>query len=200
MRIVALVSLFAASMVFAEEKPASPRGQAAAQWPEKAPDKGGWEGGKWIEIDYGRPILRGRTDIFGSGADLGKGVLAGGPVWRMGANETTRLKTQAAITVGGKKLAAGEYDLFVDFKDGKWTLVVSTQPALAPGGKKEKGKIWGAYGYDPKFDVARVPMVVTRSEASIEQLTIGFVDVSAKGGKIQVGWEHTLATAAFTVE
>ncbi len=33
-----------------------------------------YSGGKWIVIDYGRPILRGRTNISGAGPDYGKKV------------------------------------------------------------------------------------------------------------------------------
>ena len=54
-----------------------------------APDKDGeraYSGGKWIEVTYSRPMLRGRTDIFGKGADYGKTVNGGAPVWRAGAN------------------------------------------------------------------------------------------------------------------
>src|SRR5689334_11083652 len=75
----------------------SPAGTAATQvggtW--SAPDKNGetrYQNGKWIEIEYSRPILRGRTSIFGSGADYGKKVTDGAPVWRAGANTTTLLK------------------------------------------------------------------------------------------------------------
>ena len=61
---------------------ASPSGTAATQ-----------VGDKWIEIVYSRPILRGRTDVFGKGADYGKKVLSGATMWRAGANVTTRLNT-----------------------------------------------------------------------------------------------------------
>ena len=37
-----------------------------------------YQGGKWIEIVYGRPLKRGR-DLWGSGADYGKKVNAGEP-------------------------------------------------------------------------------------------------------------------------
>ena len=67
--------------------PASPRGTAATQvggkWVvEKEGAAPRYRDGKWIVVEYGRPILRGRTDIFGKGGDYGKQVNDDGPVWR----------------------------------------------------------------------------------------------------------------------
>lgn len=187
---ITLALLAGASAVFADSHPASPRGSAEAQI--------GGKDGKWISIDYGRPLLRGRSGIFGTGADYGKQVNGGAPVWRAGANATTRLKTELPITLGGKKLAAGEYDLFIELKEGAWTLIVSTQPALREYSNKDKTRIWGAYGYDPKFDVVRVPMTMGKSSDSVEQLTFEFVNVSDKGGTIEVEWDTTVASVPFT--
>ena len=126
-------SLLAAGLAPAQErKPASPAGAAATQVGGKwsAPNKEGErspEGGKWIEVSYSRPILRGRTNIFGKGADYGKLVYGGAPVWRAGANTTTRLKTEVPLVLAGKTLPAGEYSLFVDLKESGWTLIVSKQ-------------------------------------------------------------------------
>ena len=39
---------------------------------------------------------------------------------------TTRLKTEATLTFGDKKIAPGEYSLFIDLKPTQWTLIVST--------------------------------------------------------------------------
>jgi hypothetical protein len=68
-------------------KAASPAGTAATQvggtWSKAAADaEPRYTGGKWIEITYGRPVLRGRTAIFGAGADYGKQVSDGVPVAR----------------------------------------------------------------------------------------------------------------------
>src|SRR5262244_768327 len=98
----------------APRRSASPPGTAATQVGGKwsaadANSEPRYSGGKWIEITYSRPILRGRADIFGNGADYGKKVLAGAPVWRAGANQTTRLKTEVPLMMGGKKMDAGEY-------------------------------------------------------------------------------------------
>ncbi len=182
----------------------SPAGTAATQvggsW--SAPDKDGeqrYQGGKWIEVTYSRPILRGRADVFGKSADYGKKVLGGAPVWRAGADQTTKLKTEVPLEIGGKRVAPGEYDLFVDLKEGAWTLIVSTQPTQERYDAAEKTKIWGSYGYDTKFDVARVPMTMMKPAVSIDQFTIGFVDMSDRAGKLAMAWDHQAAVVPFTV-
>ena len=102
--------------VFAQQaprKPASPPGTASTQvggtWAKATPEaEPRYTGGKWIEVTYGRPILRGRTAIFGAGAEYGKKVSDGVPVWRAGANLTTRFSSEVPLVFGGKTLAAGD--------------------------------------------------------------------------------------------
>src|SRR5262249_23882691 len=132
--LLTFAALCAASLLAQQtDKPFSPRGTAATEvagaWtPQKPGIPPQYPGGKWIEVDYGRPILRGRKNIFGSGADYGKALNAGAPVWRAGANSTTKLSTEVPIVIGGKTLPPGVYDLFVELKEGSWTLIVGTQP------------------------------------------------------------------------
>jgi hypothetical protein len=186
--VVLAVTVLSARALADEKRAASPAGRAETQI-----------GTHWIEVDYSRPIKRARADLFGTGAEYGKKLNAGAPVWRAGANQTTRLKTEAPLEVGGKKLAPGEYSLFVELKEVAWTLIVSNQPFLAKYDPNEKKATWGSYNYDPKFDLVRVPMKNTKLGASIDQFTIGFVDVSAEGGKIGMAWDREAATAEFKV-
>ncbi len=175
----------------------SPPGQAAIQlggtW-DKTADGPRYRDGKWIVVDYGRPLLRGRTEIFGSGADYGKTVNAGAPLWRAGANDTTRLTTQAPLQIGGKTIAPGTYNVFVDLKPGNWTLVLSTQPVQEKFDPNDKVRLSGATNYDPKFDVLRAPMTLRSGDQSIEQFTIGFVNVSQTTATLVMSWETTAAT------
>ncbi len=202
---IAATVLVAAGLALAQERrPLSPPGTAATMVGGKwgAPDKDGerqYSGGKWIEVTYSRPMLRGRTDIFGKGADYGKAVTGGAPVWRTGANQTTKLKTEVPLTIGGKTLEPGSYAVFVDLKETGWTLILSTQPTQDKYDPNDKTKIWGAYGYDPKFDAVRVPMQMMTPKVSIDQFTIGFVDMSDAGGKLAMAWEKTAAVVPFTV-
>lgn len=200
--VVALALLALGPEAFAQsERPASPRGEAATQvggdWVTQENGRTRYEGGKWVVIDYGRPILRGREDIFGSGEDYGKGVEAGAPVWRVGANQTTRLSTETPLVVGGKRIEPGDYSLFVDLAEGAWTLIVSTQARQEQYDRGNTDAIWGAYGYDPQHDVVRAPMAVSAAEHSLDQLTIVFLDVTGAGGKIAMGWGKTLAMVGF---
>jgi len=195
-------------------KPMSPDGVAQAQvlgtWAKGARPaftlgRETYQNGKWIEISYGRPLQRGR-DLFGSGANYGKAALDVGtaglpapPVWRAGANVTTRLKTEATLMFGDKKVAPGEYSLFVDLKSPKeWTLIISSWAAQTKFNPQDKDALWGAYGYTPDKDVARVPMRVDALPFAVEQMTWSFVDMTTAGGKVALMWGKTMASTPFT--
>jgi hypothetical protein len=188
--LAATVVLVAASAVIAaqDKRPASPAGTAETQI-----------GANWIEISYGRPLKRGRTNLFGSGADYGQKLLAGAPVWRAGANVSTRLKTPAPLQIGGKQVAAGEYSLFIDLKENTWTLIVSSWGAKTSGRDPNKDALWGSYNYTPDRDVARAPMTLAKLPFSIDQLTWAFTDVTDAGGKLTIMWDTIAASAPFTV-
>jgi hypothetical protein len=182
--------------------PPSPPGQAAIQlggaW-EKTAEGSRYKDGKWVTVDYSRPLLRGRKDIFGNGAEYGKQVLDDTEIWRAGANDTTRLTTQAPLQIGGKTIQPGVYNVFVDLKPGNWTFVLNTQPVQEKYDPNEKVKLYGAYNYDAKFDVLRAPMTVKPTDASLEQFTIGFINVSDTRATLTMAWERTLATIDLAV-
>ncbi len=183
-------------------RPASPEGSAQTQvggkW-VKGPRGDSYQDGKWIEITYGRPIKRGRANLFGSGADYGKSLMAGAPVWRAGANVSTRLKTDVPLQIGGKTVPAGEYSLFIDLKENNWTLIVSSWGAQQKYNAADKTALWGAYNYTPDKDVARVAMNVQQIDLSIDQLTWEFANMTDTGGQLMIVWDTTMAAAPFTV-
>src|SRR5258707_13947262 len=134
--VVAAMVCAIGGVLFAQEtRPLSPTRTAAAHVLGKyvkpagrgAPALGGetYEGGKWIEITYGSPLKRGR-ELWGKGADYGKAALVGAPIWRAGANVSTRLKTEVPLIINGKTVAPGDYSLFIDLKENNWTFAVST--------------------------------------------------------------------------
>lgn len=183
--------------------PASPRGLAAIQvGGEWADTSGGrqYRDGHWIAVDYGRPILRGRPNIFGSGADYGRVISDGSDVWRAGANDTTRLTTQVALQFGANSVPPGVYNVLVDLESGGWTLVLSNQPIQTQYDPDDAVNLYGSYNYDPAFDLLRAPMTVERSVVTYEQFTIDFVDVLPMGGTLLMAWENTVARIPFSAK
>ena len=187
----------------APQMPASPPGMAQTQvggeYTKNAQGRESYQGGKWITISYSRPIKRGR-DVFGSGAEYGTTLNAGAPVWRAGANASTRLKTEVPLVINGKTVPAGEYSLFVELKSAtEWTLIVSSWGAQEKFDRNNKEALWGSYNYTPDKDVVRAPMTISKLNMSLDQLTWAFADVTKDSGKIALAWDSTLAFVPFTV-
>ena len=194
-------------------RPMSPEGSTQAQvlgkWtkgerPSFSLGRENYVGGKWIEITYGRPLQRQR-DLFGSGPNYGKAIndvgtanLPAPPVWRAGANVSTRLKTEVPLVFGDKTVPAGEYSMFIDLNGPtQWTLIISRWGAQLKFDPNDKNALWGAYGYTADKDVARLPMRVENLPFGVEQLTWSFLDMTNNSGRIALLWGKTLASAAF---
>ncbi len=98
--------------------------------------------------------------------------------WRAGANETTAITFSHDVKVEGKELKAGTYGLFLALaKSGPWTWIFS------------KNLGWGAYQYDEKNDVLRIP--VNAQEAPFtEFMTYGFDDRLPSSAIGFVQWEN----------
>jgi len=211
----AIAALFVA-VAAAQQPPArpmSPPGSAQVQvlgtWTKPAQPaftlgRETYTGGRWIEIQYGRPLQRGR-DLFGSGANYGKAANDVGapgfpapPVWRAGANKSTRLMTEVPLMFGKTTVAPGEYSLFIDLKLPEWTLIISSWPAQDKFDPNNKTALWGAYGYTPDKDIVRVPMKLDKLPYAVDQLTWTFVDMKNDGGRIALLWGNTMATTPFT--
>jgi hypothetical protein len=176
---------------------ASPPGASATQIGGTYDVRTGFVNGKWLEVRFGRPIKRGR-DLFGT-PDYVDFLNDGAPVWRAGANQTTRLNTESAIVIGDKTIAAGEYTLFIDLQPDAWMLVVSTWPAQTTYSDENKQALWGAYDYTPDRDVMRVRMTREKLPYSFDQLTWEFLNVTETGGRLAMIWDTQIAWVPFTV-
>jgi hypothetical protein len=186
---IAVLVLAGAHVDAQQRRPASPEGTSATQ-----------VNGRWIEIVYGRPILRGRTSIFGTGADYGRTLFDGGTVWRAGANASTRLRSEVPLDIGGKRVAPGEYVLLVDLKSPQdWTLIVTSQPYTLDFDPQNTKELYGGFNYRPDHDVARAPMKTESIPYTVDQLTWLFTDVGPGGGTMRILWEKVMASVPFKI-
>jgi hypothetical protein len=176
----------------------SPPGSSATEVGGRYDEREGYVGGRWMEIRYGRPIKRGR-DLFGP-SDFADALGDGAPVWRAGANVSTRLVTEVPIVIGNKTIAPGEYSLFIDLAPKQWTLIVSAWPAQTRYDTNNKNALWGAYDYTPDKDVARALMAREKLSHSFDQLSWEFLDMSEAGGRLALIWDNQLASVPFKIQ
>ena len=200
---------FAGALMAQSRRPLSGEGVASAhilgEWVKidrEAFTLGGevYQGGKWIDITYGRPLLRGREAFPGTGIEYGKVTNAGAPVWRAGANVSTRIRTEVPLVMGGRTVPPGEYSLFIELSQpAEWTFIVSSWPASTNYDLSNKDALYGAFNYTPEKDVTRAPMRVEGLPFRVEQLEWKFLDITDKGGRIAVVWDRTMASVPFNV-
>lgn len=125
-----------------------------------------------IELTYSRPSMKSRT-IFG-------GLESWGKVWRMGANEATRIRFTLPVRMGGVAIDTGTYVLYAIPNPTEWTLIVN------------KGvKNWGAQGYNETDDVARFTIKPRPLRDAVETLTIQFTNFTQETCDFEMTWEKT---------
>ena len=107
--LVILVIIALATIVFAQQKPLSPPGDATLKFDD----------GKTVTIQYSRPSMRGRK-IFG-------GLVPYDEIWRTGANAATRLKTDVDLFIDGEAVPKGEYTLYTQPGMSSWKLIINKQ-------------------------------------------------------------------------
>jgi hypothetical protein len=181
-----------------DRRPLSPEGRSATQIGGVFDERVGFSGGKWIEISYGRPIRRGR-DLFGP-EDFVDFLNDGAPVWRAGANVSTRLVNEMPLQFGTTLVPPGEYTVFIELARNKWTLILSTWKAQTRGYRtNDPNALFGAYEYTPDKDLVRVPMKLETLLYAHDQLHWEFLDVTPAGGRLAIIWEKQMASVPFTV-
>ncbi len=133
-----------------------------------------------FEIDYSRPLSRGRT-LLGD-------VIPYGFVWRTGANAATQFTTSAPITLAGLSLPAGRYTLWTIPRESGVELVVN----------KQTGQ-WGT-GYNSAHDLGRVPLATDSSTTPVDAFTISIRPEGAARGALVMEWGDFTWSAPIVVQ
>jgi Protein of unknown function (DUF2911) len=174
------VALLAATNLVAQDAPRE-RGTATAS-----------VGNKKVVINYGRPVLKGR-----SLDDLLK-QLPEDRIWRAGENQVTTIVAEGNLTIGDKKIPAGKYSLYVHVPlTGPWALVVNRDLGVPLGTVFDKAPEEHKNDPYPHFrdyqksvgaqEVARVPLQREKTGAPVEQFTIE-LKPAGKGATLLLSW------------
>jgi hypothetical protein len=125
-------------------------------------------GNATLTIDYGRPLLRGRT-LLGD-------VIPYDRVWRTGANAATQFTTSTPIKLGGVQVPAGRYTLFTTPHTSGVDLIVN----------KQSGE-WGT-AYNGSLNLGTIRMASEVATTTVEEFTISIIPVDHRHGKLVLEW------------
>ncbi len=177
---IAVAGVAVAGLALAQGQKPQPRGAASAT-----------VGGKKVAIDYGRPALKGRNM-----GELLK-QLPPDRIWRAGENDVTTISSEADLMIGGKKVAAGKYSVYVHAPDaGDWSLILNSDPGIAliklwdKAPASEANKPWPRLdGYDKVKDkeVVRAAMKGSAATAPVEVFTMNLTPAAA-GATLSLAW------------
>jgi hypothetical protein len=170
-----------AATALAQEEKRQPRGSATTS-----------VGGKSVAVDYGRPALKKRT------LETLMKDLPADRIWRAGEQQVTTVSFAGDVTVGGTKVPAGKYSVYVHAGAGnKWDLVLNKDMGIALGkiwsGAPEnmKNEPWPHYtDYTATIaakEVARIPMQAGKAGAPVDIFTISFAP-SGTGSTMTLAW------------
>jgi hypothetical protein len=148
--------------------------------------------GKKVAIDYGRPALNGRK------VDELVGQLPPDRVWRAGANEVTTLTTDTNLLIGGKRVPAGKYSVYVYAPaTGDWALILNTDagvplktifPAAPPERADHLWPILDGYQKIAAKEVVRVPMKAVPPKEAMDRFLISLEPARDGASAITLTW------------
>lgn len=129
-------------------------------------------GGKEISITYGRPYLKGRH--------VGDEVAPFGKVWRLGADEATKITLPSNTSIAGLQVPAGTYSVFAIPGREKWSMIIN-----------KAAEQWGAFKYDESQDFGRFDLPVKQLSSPVEQFTITLKKETSNTASLTLAWGNT---------
>ncbi len=133
--------------------------------------------GDIITISYGRPYLKGRK--------LDQ-IEAYGRVWRLGADEATKLTVTSKTRLGDAlDLEPGSYSLFAMAGQKNWTIIVN-----------KVADQWGAFSYEQTQDLGRFDVPTKHAASPVEQFTVSLTKDSDSRGTLTLAWgDNSVSTS-----
>ena len=125
-------------------------------------------GNSVFTVDYGRPLLRGRT-LLGD-------VIPYNYVWRTGANAATQFTTSKPIRLAGMQVPAGSYTLFTAPHTNGVDLIVN----------KQTGQ-WGTE-YNGSLNLGKARMISEVASSTVEEFTISIIPGDNRHGTLVLEW------------
>ncbi|WP_027075267.1 DUF2911 domain-containing protein [Maribacter antarcticus] len=143
-----------------------------------------------IIIEYSRPAVKGRV-IFGEGSAGIPGLVPYNRIWRVGANESTKITFDTDVTVIGNPISKGTYALYAFLSKEEWQIVFHKNTTHWGDGRT---------AYDPSEDALRVTVIPSKVLTFQENFMISFDEITHDTAAMNWQWAHTKITVPIAVD
>lgn len=134
-------------------------------------------------VDYSRPARRGRI-IMGNLVPYGR-------IWRVGANESTKLTISDDITLAGHPVPKGIYALYAIPQKDEWTVIIHKNTSLWGDGRTQ---------YNANEDLVRFTVKPETVPYLQENFLIEFDEISHNNARMVWLWENTKISFSIQVD
>lgn len=136
-----------------------------------------------ITVHYSRPAVRGRS-IFGDLVPYGR-------IWRVGANESTKITVDTDMEVMGKSLPKGTYALYAFPEAITWEVAFHNNLTHWGDGRKN---------YRPEEDLFRISVQPNKIANHQENFLITFDSITHNSVQMKLVWANTQVVIPFKVD
>ena len=134
-----------------------------------------------ITIAYSRPSAKGRV-LFGNKSNGESSLVPYGRIWRVGANESTKITFSTDVFIEGQKLVKGTYALYAFPEEKEWQIVFHKNISHWGDGRLK---------YNAEEDALRIPVIPIQKQDFQETFLISFDDINHNGALMKWNWGST---------
>jgi len=143
-----------------------------------------------IRVEYSRPAVRGRH-VFGNRSDGQPGLVPHGRIWRVGANESTKITVNTDIEVLGHSVPKGTYALYAFPEENEWEIAFHTNTEHWGDGRTN---------YNPKEDLFRIKVRPESIPYHQENFLITFDSITHNSASLNLIWASTQVSIPIMVD
>lgn len=143
-----------------------------------------------ITVEYSRPAVRGRV-LFGNRPDGNPALVPYGRIWRVGANESTKITFDTDVSIAGQKLLKGIYALYAFPKEDEWQIVFHKNTTHWGDGRT---------AYNATEDALRIKVKPIETSTFQENFLISFDEISHNGLTMIWTWGGTKVAIPIEVD
>ncbi|WP_133688987.1 DUF2911 domain-containing protein [Maribacter spongiicola] len=134
-----------------------------------------------ITIAYSRPSAKGRV-LFGNQLNGESGLVPYGRIWRVGANESTKITFSNDVLITDHLLSKGTYALYTFPEEKEWQVIFHNNTTHWGDGRTN---------YNLDEDALRILVAATQTQDFQESFLISFDGLDHNGAVMNLNWGTT---------